>query len=57
MAKANKVPREVVERLEKLKASIERHRYLYHVLDKPEISEAALDSLKHELVKIETEIS
>src|SRR5690606_21003376 len=30
------------------------HRYLYHVLDAPEISDAALDSLKHELVLLET---
>ncbi len=42
-------------RIDKLKREIERHRYLYHVLDKTEISEAALDSLKHELVRLETE--
>lgn len=50
-----KAPKEVVERLEKLKKTIERHRYLYHVLDKEEISPAALDSLKHELFLIEEE--
>ena len=38
----------------KLKEAIEKHRYNYHVLDKAEISEAALDSLKRELVEIET---
>lgn len=48
-----KIPAEIRERLEKLKKTIEHHRYLYHVLDKEEISEAALDSLKHELVQIE----
>jgi len=41
------------ERIEKLKKEINRHRYLYHVLDRQEISDAALDSLKHELVKLE----
>ncbi len=49
------VKKEIIERLAKLKISIERHRYNYHVLDKPEISDEALDSLKNELVKIETE--
>src|SRR3989344_1680476 len=50
-----KPAREIIERLNKLKKTIERHRYLYHVLDKQEISDAALDSLKNELVKIEEE--
>ncbi len=50
-----KAPKEVIERLAKLKETIEHHRYLYHVLDKEEISEAALDSLKNELGKIEAE--
>jgi len=40
-------------RIEKLKKEINRHRYLYHVLDKQEISDAALDSLKHELDQLE----
>ena len=40
-------------RIEKLRDEINRHRYYYHVLDKQEISEAALDSLKHELAKLE----
>jgi DNA ligase (NAD+) len=48
-------PKEVIARLKKLKQTIEHHRYLYHVLDKQEISEAALDSLKRELVKLEEE--
>ena len=33
-----KVPKEIIERLQKLRETIERHRYLYHVLDKQEIS-------------------
>ena len=41
------------KRVEKLKKLIRHHRYLYHVLDKQEISDAALDSLKHELYKLE----
>lgn len=41
------------ERLASLRKTIERHRYLYHVLDQSEISPAALDALKHELVLIE----
>lgn len=44
---------EAKERVEKLKKLIERHRYLYHVLDRQEISEAALDSLKKELFDLE----
>ncbi len=44
---------EAKERIGKLREMINHHRYLYHVLDKQEISEAALDSLKHELYKLE----
>ncbi len=40
-------------RLEKLRAAIDQYRYEVHVLDRPSISEAALDSLKHELTLIE----
>jgi DNA ligase (NAD+) len=50
-----KAPKEVIERLQKLREAIEKYRYEYHVLDKASISEEALDSLKHELVQIETE--
>jgi len=42
-------------RIEKLKKTINHHRYLYHVQDREEISEAALDSLKHELSQLERE--
>lgn len=41
------------KRIEKLKELINHHRYLYHVLDKEEISQEALDSLKHELYQLE----
>jgi DNA ligase (NAD+) len=47
--------KEVKKRIEKLKREINHHRYLYHVLDKQEISDDALDSLKHELKKLEDE--
>jgi DNA ligase (NAD+) len=51
---ANKAPKEIKERVLKLRETIEHHRYLYHVLDREEISAPALDSLKHELVELET---
>jgi len=44
---------EIKKRIAKLKKEIDHHRYLYHVLDKIEISDAALDSLKNELFKLE----
>ncbi|MFA6404853.1 MAG: NAD-dependent DNA ligase LigA [Candidatus Paceibacterota bacterium] len=49
-----KATKEAKERLNKLKETIEYHRYNYHVLDKQEISASALDSLKHELAILET---
>ncbi|MBI2064236.1 MAG: NAD-dependent DNA ligase LigA [Candidatus Yanofskybacteria bacterium] len=44
---------EAKKRIEKLREVINRHRYLYHLLDKQEISEGALDSLKKELFDLE----
>lgn len=44
---------QAAERIEKLRESIQKYRYQYHVLDALEISEAALDSLKHELFALE----
>lgn len=41
------------ERIEKLKKLINEHRYLYHVKDTQEISDAAFDVLKHELFSLE----
>ena len=41
------------KRIKKLKKEISHYRYLYHVLDRTEISDAALDSLKNELAKLE----
>ena len=45
--------KEAKKRIEKLCEVINYHRYLYHVLDRQEISEAALDSLKRELAELE----
>ena len=44
---------QIKKRIDKLKAVINHHRYLYHVLDKQEISDEALDSLKKELHDLE----
>lgn len=41
------------QRITHLCKEIEHHRYVYHVLDKQEISDAALDSLKKELFDLE----
>lgn len=41
------------ERTAKLRALINRYRYQYHVLDKSEISDDALDQLKKELFELE----
>lgn len=46
---------DIKKRIDKLKKEIARHRYLYHVLDRQEISDAALDSLKNELYRLESE--
>ena len=47
--------REAKKRIEKLCQVINYHRYLYHVLDRQEITDAALDSLKKELYDLEQE--
>ncbi len=46
---------EAKKRIEKLKEEINKYRYAYHVLDRSEISDAALDSLKKELFDLENE--
>lgn len=47
--------KEAHKRIKKLRKEIEHHRTLYHVYDKQEISDAALDSLKNELFLLEQE--
>jgi DNA ligase (NAD+) len=50
-----KPPKDVVERLEKLKKTVDYHRHAYHSLDKPEITDEAYDSLLRELEEIEAQ--
>jgi len=50
-----KAPQEAIDRLAKLKKTIEHHRRAYHTLDKPEISDEAYDSLIRELEALEAE--
>ncbi len=42
-------------RVAKLRGLIDEYRYRYHVLNESTMSEAAADSLKHELTEIETQ--
>ena len=44
---------EAKKRIEKLRAAIEYHNYLYYVLDAPEISDAEYDALMKELQELE----
>lgn len=46
---------EAENRIKVLKKEIDQNRYLYHVLDKPRVSDAVDDSLKHELMSLEQE--
>lgn len=49
------IPQEIQIRAKKLRDEINRQRYLIHVENREEISEGALDSLKHELTLLEEE--
>ena len=46
---------QAAERVRKLRELINDYRYHYHVLDESTMSEAAADSLKHELAQLETQ--
>ncbi len=48
-----KVPAQANERAAALRRELERHNYLYYVLDAPEISDAAFDQLFRELESLE----
>ncbi|MEX1237049.1 MAG: NAD-dependent DNA ligase LigA, partial [Pseudomonadales bacterium] len=48
-------PRAIVKEVEELRETINRHNYLYHSLDQPEISDAEYDRLFNRLRVIETE--
>lgn len=47
--------KDIAERISKLKETIEKHRHLYHTLDKPEISDEAYDALMRELEELESQ--
>ena len=49
------IPEKVRERAAQLRKAINHHRYLYAVLDRQEISDQALDSLKKELFDLEAQ--
>lgn len=49
------IPKDIRTRYEKLKSAINRYRTAYHVYDREEISQEALDTLKKELAELERE--
>ncbi len=50
-----KPSKDTIKKLENLKKTIDKHRRLYHTLDKPEISDEAYDSLVRDLERLEEE--
>src|SRR5215831_3084132 len=44
---------DAASRIDELRQEIHRHNYLYHVLDRPEISDAEYDRLYRDLVALE----
>ena len=46
---------QIPERIDELRAQINRHNHLYYVLDSPEISDAEYDRLMRELSQLETD--
>ena len=49
------VPQDVAARVRQLREELDRHNYLYYVLDKPEIPDAEYDKLFRELERLEAE--
>jgi len=49
------VPQDAAARVRQLREELERHNYLYYVLDKPEIPDAEYDRLFRELERLEAE--
>jgi len=47
------MPESVRDRIERLRAELRRHEYLYYVLDQPEITDAEYDALMRELASLE----
>ncbi|HVN03238.1 MAG TPA: NAD-dependent DNA ligase LigA [Bryobacteraceae bacterium] len=48
------MPKDVAERIEKLRETLRYHEHRYYVLDEPEISDAEYDALMRELRDLET---
>ena len=48
---------EIKQRIEKLRREIDKFRYEYHVLDRPEVSDEIYDSLMRELRRTGRKIS
>ncbi len=48
-------PERLRQRVDRLRAEIDRHNYRYHVLDDPEVSDALYDRLMAELRALEAE--
>ncbi len=46
-------PADIAARIDELREEIHRHNYLYHVVDRPEISDAEYDRLYRELAQLE----
>ncbi|MEN9338574.1 MAG: hypothetical protein RI945_299 [Candidatus Parcubacteria bacterium] len=46
---------DIKKRILELKKLVEKHQYLYHVLDAPEVEDTVYDTLFHELLKLEEE--
>ena len=53
MTQTNQIPENILDRVRKLRQLIDDYRYHYHILDESIMSEAAADSLKHELSQLE----
>ncbi|MEI6352864.1 MAG: NAD-dependent DNA ligase LigA [Candidatus Nomurabacteria bacterium] len=45
----------IKNRIDELRILLEKHQYLYHVKDSPEIEDTVYDSLLHELISLENE--
>ena len=48
---------EAISRIEYLREEINRHNYLYYILDSPEISDAEYDRLMRELEGLEKQFA